>query len=74
MSKDNCVLLIMVLMKRYFALNKQKFYALIMKDKALISIIIKHLKGGFVLNTYYSVSKWVWQWWTEVKEVAGSPI
>lgn len=44
MSESNCVLLIVALMKRYFTLNKQKVCAIMMRDKALIHIIIKHLK------------------------------
>lgn len=43
-SKINYILLIVALMKRYFTPNKQKVHTIIMRDKALIHIIIKHLK------------------------------
>ena len=42
--KINYILLTVVLMKRYFSPNKQKVCAIIMRDKALIHIITKHLK------------------------------
>lgn len=43
---------------RYFTLNEQKFCAMMMTDKALLSIIIKRLKRGWVRNTYYSAWEW----------------